>query len=362
MKTSITHKVEWVDALKVVTMILVIVGHSNYLAINTPYGGTPYTNIGYDHPSLIYRLLGVFVSFIYSFHMPLFMAISGMCFNFSMQKDPTWSSILHGKAKRLLLPFILVTLFYSLPIKYFSGYYDHSENVFYDIFMGQILLLGNSHLWYVISLFWIFLAYYFIEKSHIKKNSAFWLALIGISWIGKYYEVSFNLLGLAAAMKHLFFFALGYNLFYKLDNYHPRTLFKPMIGLLGAFILQRLLFIVDNNNLINKSLSYPFFTIISVIGGGCTLLIIKYLQEKMVNTKTYEAFKKYTYELYLYSDPLNYIIIAMTFALWGVEAYQSNIIPIGLFVFRIITTTVGAFVVIYALRKVKSLISYTNKK
>lgn len=348
------NKIEWIDALKVVTMILVIIGHSSYLAINTPYGGTPYSNVAYDHPSLLYRLIGAFVTFIYSFHMPLFMAISGMCFNFSMRKNPSWSFVLYGKAKRLLLPFILVTLFYSVPIKYFSGYYDDSENVFYDIFMGQILLLGNSHLWYVMSLFWIFLAYYFIERSHIKKNSAFWLVLIGISWIGKHYEASFNLLGLAAAMKHLFFFALGYNLFYKLDNYTPKNLFKPIIGLLGAFVLQRLSFMVDNNNITNKLLAYSLFTIISVIGGSSTSLIIKYLQCRIVNMPSYEIFKKYTYELYLYSDPLNYIIIAITFALWGAEAYQSNTMSIGLFAFRIIATTVGAFVVIYSVKIVSN--------
>ena len=44
------------------------------------YGGTPYSHIEMGKPSLIYTTIAFLVKFIYTFHMSLFMAISGMCF------------------------------------------------------------------------------------------------------------------------------------------------------------------------------------------------------------------------------------------------------------------------------------------
>ena len=117
-------KIDWIDTVRVFTMILVVLGHCNYYNIDTPYGGIHYGNIDL----LFYKILGVVTGFIYSFHMPLFMAVSGACFYFSMKKRPTFGFICKSKATRLLIPFILVTTFLSVPLKYVSGYYDNSDN------------------------------------------------------------------------------------------------------------------------------------------------------------------------------------------------------------------------------------------
>ena len=82
-----TQRIEWIDTAKMLTMFLVIIGHCNYYTIATPYGGIYYSEqINGDDFSLTYRCLGYLVAFIYSFHMPLFMALSGMLFSLSMKK------------------------------------------------------------------------------------------------------------------------------------------------------------------------------------------------------------------------------------------------------------------------------------
>ena len=101
--------------------------------------------------SFIHRVLGVITSAIYSFHMPLFMALSGALF--SRNKMRGFLPFVKSKAQRLLLPFVVVASFVSVPLKYFAGYWDGSENILRDVFVGQYLIQGNTHLWFLVTLF-----------------------------------------------------------------------------------------------------------------------------------------------------------------------------------------------------------------
>ena len=112
----------------------------------------------------------------------VFMAVSGAIFFWDIGKFETLSELVRNKARRLLLPFLLVTTFISVPLKYASGYYAHSTHVLWDILCGQYLLLGNSHLWFVVSLFYIFVIFYCLEKYRIPKNWLYWCPLCGLSW------------------------------------------------------------------------------------------------------------------------------------------------------------------------------------
>ena len=266
-----TEYYEWIDALKVVTMLLVIIGHCGYLIIDTKYGGTSYSHVEMGNPSLIYITIEFLVKFIYTFHMPLFMAISGMCFSFSLKKWPSIMQLVNNKVHRLLFPFIGVTILYSVPIKYFSGYYDYSDNILHDIFAGQLLLMGNSHLWYVVSLFEIFIMYSIIERYNIPKNKWFWITLLLISWVGRRTEAICPFLGIGGAMKHLFFFALGFNYFSKLNTIDILSIKKPLLGLLFTLALFFTNTQISKFGLSGKVIGYFLFTLMAVIGGGAVL-------------------------------------------------------------------------------------------
>ena len=64
------------------------------------------------------------------------------------------------EAKRLLYPFLLVSIFWSFPLKYLSGYWNNSVNVLYDIVVGQLLIQGNTHLWFLPTLFFEFIMFW----------------------------------------------------------------------------------------------------------------------------------------------------------------------------------------------------------
>lgn len=209
----------WIDDARTLTMLLVIIGHCTYTNLMTPYGGISYfSNISFEEFSFGEKLLATMVGFIYSFHMPLFMMLSVACFNLTIHKVAGLKAFVSNKARRLLVPFLFTTLLLSVPLKYMSGYYSESANVLEDIVLGQFLLMGNSHLWFVASLFWIFLMYYGLHQKHLTNKQWFLPSLVGISIVVTYFtNKGFEFLGIFAAFKHLVYFAFGFKYLRKLD-------------------------------------------------------------------------------------------------------------------------------------------------
>lgn len=210
-KKQIKH-IAWIDDARTLTMLLVIIGHCTYINLMTPYGGIDYfDDIPSSEYSLVWKLLSVLVGFIYTFHMPLFMMLSGACFSLTIGKESCARKLIKNKAKRLLIPFLYTALFISIPLKYMGGYYAGSVNVLKDIILGQLFLMGNSHLWFVFSLFWIFLVFYALYKLRLTSKCYFIPSLICLSLLATYLgNKGYEFLGLVAAMKHLIYFSIGF--------------------------------------------------------------------------------------------------------------------------------------------------------
>lgn len=101
--------------------------------------------------------------------MPLFIGLSGALFQHTVNnKSLSFKSMVQKKAYRLLIPFIVVTLMYSSPLKGMSGYFSSSKNVFYDVIIGQLLLQGNTHLWYLVALFLLFCLFFVLSRSRLR--------------------------------------------------------------------------------------------------------------------------------------------------------------------------------------------------
>ena len=72
-----------------------------------------------------------------------------------------------------------MTILYQIPIKYLSGYYNTSPNVIRDCFLGQVLVQGNTHLWFLPALFIIFILTYFtIKYVNINSNIILFIMFI----------------------------------------------------------------------------------------------------------------------------------------------------------------------------------------
>lgn len=353
-KLSSTFHVEWIDSLKVIATLLVIIGHCTYYNIQSPYGGIYLLEYSCKS-SLTSKLINYIIGFIYTFHMPLFMAISGMCFFLNLEKRrQSFSHLVKSKWKRLLIPFLGVSIFYSIPLKWLSGYWDHSANTLHDMLFGQILLLGNTHLWYVLSLFWVFIVFYFIKSFNFLCHKYAWVLLLVVSWLGRYMEASnMGFLGLAAAMEHLFYFSVGFYTINWINKDNTHSVRFYLISLLGLFLFY--LIFTKCQPLFPQIISiakYPVITLLALIGGSNIIGLSQKLLSKMGNCKVITFFKRNTYELYLYSDPLNYVIIAFIPYFLSGCFLESNITAIVLFFIRFTFTTIGALFVSIILKSI----------
>lgn len=141
----------------------------------------------------------------------MFMAVSGACMALGTRKAQSFSSFIKGKANRLLLPFIFTTLLLSIPIKYLSGYYDTSTNVPYDMIMGQVFLFGNSHLWFLVSLFLCFVTFWCIRRFFYSAPLLTWSALLLMSCSSFIiYGLFKNGFGICGCVKYMLYFSVGY--------------------------------------------------------------------------------------------------------------------------------------------------------
>jgi len=172
------------DLLRVIATILVVVGHCTYFKICTNYGGCDYSYL-FINESYAFKIINKMTEFIYIFHMPLFIALSGALYKKSLDKGrySTFVELLNKKSKSLLIPFGAVTVLYSVPIKFISGYFNQSNDIVKDIFVGQILIQGNTHLWYLLTLFAIFIIAY-LWKRNIKIRQTVILLLLIILSVG----------------------------------------------------------------------------------------------------------------------------------------------------------------------------------
>lgn len=91
----------------------------------------------------IQKIIDLGVRLIYSFHMPLFFALSGSLFylNVESNKFNNLRDVLSVKAKRLLIPYVFCTFFGVIPIKALSGYWSNSASLLKDIIFGQFFYM-----------------------------------------------------------------------------------------------------------------------------------------------------------------------------------------------------------------------------
>lgn len=163
-----------IDTLKAFAILLVIIGHS--IQYNIPQE--------FDS-NYLFRL-------IYSFHMPLFMFISGYV---SIYSPDTSFNAIGRKAKTLLLPYLSWTI-----VNYFIF---HNEISFYE-YQKIVIARPDNSFWFLYVLFFIHLTLYLINKIPSQKTT----------WIGLFISVPIMLLhfdsfGFGLFKWYLFFFMIG---------------------------------------------------------------------------------------------------------------------------------------------------------
>lgn len=273
--------------IKVYTILLVIIGH--VLAIYTHLSLFPH--IGSKVTGLLYNL-------IYSFHMPLFIFVSGAVYAICRDKGKysTWSELIKIKSKRILVPYITFCLIILFPTLKVLGVYDKTLfQWLYDAFLG----LNVRHLWYLMVLFEMFIVTYFIES--LRKNfNHYIILLISLCVAILAYNINVpQILQVNMLLKFYIYFLLGFYVGRSKINICCNLwccIIFAIIGLIGNYIMYQL-----------PTILYSFVTIITAI----CLLVVAYsicqLNNIGSNTKIYNVLKKDGMGIYLFHVIFIYI-------------------------------------------------------
>ena len=336
------------NILKFIAIILVVLSHSTYYKITSNYGGVDYQSLIDDNFSLLlYKSFDKIREVLYYFHMPMFMALSGS-FYYIQVKNNKWIAInvlLKNKMKRLLFPFIIFSVLYTLPLKYLSNYFVDIS--FSRAFIGQIFLLGNSHLWYLYALFVIFLiAYYILKKEVNIFNYLIVYVIHVISFLVKFTLIS-------APLQFLLWFSLGFLFESKRVEWNKKLLkYKSTTFFIGVlFIILVLIYniIKGDFRLISK-----FLLDIIALTGSIFVYNIAYLLSKfskLEDNKFYNLVVVNGLGIYIFSDTLNYLILYIIYTISG-DFMISSVGIVTLVIIRFVVTLLGGLLLTIIFKKI----------
>lgn len=197
------HRIAYLDLVKLFTIYLVILGHVIGMMVN-----------GYAVGEKLY-------SFIYSFHMPLFMLLSGYFVSHKALSRP-FSKFLLKKGKQLLLPAITCTILCCIYLYLFRGQTNFRDEV-----------IGNS--WFLKTLFVFYVLFYWLKKTGINDWILFFVSCGILFVIPKGSTLQINLL-----FPYFWggYFLKKYGLLSKLSFSWKNALLFLML-FVGAYFLQR---------------------------------------------------------------------------------------------------------------------------
>lgn len=287
--------------IRVFATILVVIGHCWF--VDSQYGFDEKRLPGMNTP----YYLDLFCRFIYSFHMPLFFALSGALMALGGNVRMTFASFVKKKTYRLLLPFLVVTTFYCIPIRYLVGVYT-SDIPIIKVVIEQYVTLIDTHLWFLPSLFFCMIWVMIIQR--LRKSIDYRILLVCAFFVHLFFIVRdpfpvMNWLMFRRSFKYLFPFMIGfmiseYNIVEKIRK-------RLIIIAIGMFIFMEVLFLSE---LPLHSLIYSEgITILSVFVFFCVFYRVSKLQDNQCDNCIVTYLDKHSFEIFLYHAPINFIIL-----------------------------------------------------
>lgn len=321
------------DYTRIIAICAVVIGHSAYLYITSTYGGIDYKlpeNVSPVYYSGFFDCWRFLSSFVYQFHMPLFFIISGAVF--ALKPIPPIATLLKSKIIRLVIPFFVYGLFFMLPIRIVTDYY-HDCSLF-QILFSFITCKDCGHLWFLIALFICFVLFTLLVKLVYKLLNKWYLRysmLLLICFVLQL--VSPYIRFVSVGLSFIFFFAIGY-VFQKIK--HKIKNFNLWL-IVGLFILSVIA------EIILYQLNFDNYIINALLGSTMVLLfslIINYICRDVHFSKLWLLFVAALFYVYIFHDPLNYLILKICFMNGGqILCSQAGCIC------YLLMRTIGVFVV-----------------
>lgn len=227
-------KILWLSIIQGWAILLVVIGH---------VGGYNYEGDGTQMYAMSYWIH----RFCYSFHMPLFMFVSGGLLYYSrISKNWGVTALYKDKIKRLLLPFILFTVIGFVLKALVAGSTKRGMEVSFESFVNAFFDPASgpmNELWFLGTLMWLMMLYPLYRT--ILKNPWTEIILLAITLIPFVFNITLDIYGwfnIKGVFNYAFFFFAGI-LFFKYDIPHFFEMHKwvaPVLTMMYAcaFLLE----------------------------------------------------------------------------------------------------------------------------
>lgn len=282
-------RIGWIDTIKGVTIFLMILGHVIQYA-----NGTDYLQTGKFAENSVFLA-------IYSFHMPIFMFLSGFCFYRTCQTKDTWT-IISDKVKLFIIPFVGGSMITYIILSLINRQDILSTWNLINFFRGNY-----NFLWFL----WVILycSVIMLVVNRLFKDNIFICFIIIFS--GFFYPDFFNFIN----FKMMFpFFALGYmcNKYQIIEYFENSKVIHAIVSII--FIVFYILlwneeFIMYWNFAGIQNIRYVLARWLINLSGMWVIISLFYELEKRKTRNKIQNLGRHTLGVYLISMYICYYIV-----------------------------------------------------
>lgn len=222
------NKILWLSIVQGWAILLVVIGHVNGFTYNA-------------NENEMYPLSAIIHTLVYSFHMPLFMFVSGGLL-WCTRLERNWSipRLYADKLKRLMIPYIFFSTFTLLLKSFLSSFTKRGAEISLDGLTQALVDPVNgplNEMWFVGTLMWLMFMYP-VYKAALRWQ---WTELLLLIMTLLPFVFSLNMsikgwLNISAVPRYAFFFVGGLLFFkYRLYRFFEKRIW-PAISLTLLFI------------------------------------------------------------------------------------------------------------------------------
>lgn len=268
------RKINWLLILQGWAMLWVVIGHS---------GPSPTLE---DYPKYALTLW----HFAYSFHMPLFIMISGFLFFLTRIDNKKWTywAMMKEKFIRFGIPFVVFTLIGMMLKTIFSESVDRGTTFSFHEFTNAILYPYNGPMrefWFIATIMWLF-SFFPIWKIVLMRNWSIITTLICLVFINIWHP-STDFLAIRSLCNMAIYFFIGI-LFARFYKNTPKFI-KQKKFIIVSFLIGVAIYLAG------RSFDILLF---APLGGAMFSLSIALLFDEFY-PKAFASFRNYTYQIYL---------------------------------------------------------------
>lgn len=271
MKSS-GKRIEWIDITKSFACLLVALGHllMSLRKIN------PYTEV-----------TEFIIWFIYLFHMPLFMCMSGMLYHKKtvINSFTEYKIFIGRKIINLTVPYVT---FYSITIG-LNMLFSNSVNT--PKGLKELLGIFNNPIspyWFLYALLSIFIFVPVLEKLFKNNKHIVMIIFVLLKIVSLFYSP--RLYFFKSILTQGIYFYLGA---YISQNVKKENKRKDILSVLLFFIISLVLYFFKDS--VHTTLLLIIEIMLALVGTFITISVFKQIQ----NSKILDTFKKYTFQIFL---------------------------------------------------------------